>query len=147
MAGPFNVTKGTGFPYSGGGQVFVLEGEYDSTKQPLAQNEVAQLINIPENTFVQKVFYKIATGQGASQTFELGDESDTDGYAAAVDAQTAGGWVASSFTLADGTPNTVVGYGAGKLYTGADTIDLKALHAAGLTKAVIAVKVVCVRIA
>lgn len=147
MAGPFDFTQGTGFPYTGNNNQFLLEGTFDSSVQALAQNEVAELINIPANTFVQKVFYKITTGEGAARNFELGDATDTDGYLVSTSAQNAGGWVACGLVLTEAAPNTVTGYTGGKLYTAADTLDLKAVTALGLSEAVIEVKALCIRLA
>lgn len=146
MASPFDVSQGTGFPYAGGGQVFVLGGELDATAQPLANTEVAKVINIPAGTFVLKVLYKIATGEGAANNFNIGDGDDVDGYLADTSANTAGEWVAQPFYIVDGTPITAGGYAAGKMYPDADTIDIKSTSAGGLANAVIEVKAICIRV-
>jgi len=59
------------------------------------------------------VFYQVLTAD-ATQTLNIGDGSDVDGFVAAADVATVG--------------NTGMGagaYSAGKFYTAADTIDLE----------------------
>lgn len=91
----------------------VIMGEYDATKRNLAAADVATVLNIPANTYVHKVFYKV-TGADATQTLNVGDGADVDGYVAAADVGTLG--------------NSGVGAGAfatGKFYAAADTIDIE----------------------
>lgn len=91
----------------------VLVGFYDASKRSLAAADVAQVIDIPANTYVHKVFYKVMAAD-ATQTLNVGDGVDPDGYVAAADVGTLG--------------NSGVGAGAlaaGKFYAAADTIDIE----------------------
>lgn len=93
--------------------VTIFENTFDAGKRNLAAADVVQLINIPANSFVVKVMYKVLSGD-ATQTLNVGDGTDPDGYVAAADVATAG--------------NSGVGAGAyasGKFYAAADTIDLE----------------------
>ena len=139
MASPYDVTVGEGFPYTGGNRAFVLEGLYDATEQELVTTAVAEVINIPANTYVQQVFYKIETGQGAARNFEVGDGDDVDGWVEATSSQTAGDWVMALVAAAYPTA-------LGKLYTDADTIDVRS-NGATLDACKIRVKAICFRVA
>lgn len=108
---------GTGFGAGSNAASFpaatVFEAVYDSSRRALAAADVVELIKIPARSYVAKVFYHVITGD-ASQTLNVGDGTDPDGYVAAADVATAG--------------NAGVGAGAyasGKFYSAADTIDLE----------------------
>lgn len=104
--------------------VTVIQGVFDASKRNLAAADVATVLNIPANTFVHRVMYKVETAD-ATQTINVGDGSDVDGFLAAVDVGTAGNSGATALALTEGTPNTVTGYTSGKFYSAADTIDIE----------------------
>lgn len=91
----------------------VLVGTFNAANRNLAAADVVELINIPAMTLVTNVAYETVTGD-ATQTLNVGDGADPDGYVAAADVGTTG--------------NSGLGAGAlagGKLYTAADTIDIE----------------------
>lgn len=92
----------------------VLVGEYDASKRaPLAAADVVQLIDIPAGTLVHAVVYEVVTAD-ATQTFNIGDGTDVDGYVAAASAALGSGKGAGALIVAGGT-----------YYAAADTIDLE----------------------
>lgn len=108
-----NIAASSGSNAAGYPAVSVITGVFDAAKRALAAADVAEVLNIPANTFVHKVFYEVLTGD-ATQTLNVGDGVDPDGYVAAADVATAG--------------NSGVGGGAlagGKFYAAADTIDVE----------------------
>jgi hypothetical protein len=108
---------------------------FDAKQQPLAQNDVAKLLNIPEKTLVLRLHWEVSTVEGATKDFALGDGVTTDGYLTTTTAN----------TLASGvSPATTVTYAEGKYYSAADTIDLLAVTSGGLTACKISVKAFCV---
>lgn len=141
----FNLTRGgtAGYPDTSARKVYVIDSVFDATQQALAQNDVAQLINVPAGSFVQLVKYEVEAVEGAARNFSIGDGSDADGYITSTSANSVGAGV-SSLALTDGEPNTVTGYTAGKYYAAADTIDLTAVTSGGLTAAIIRVKAVII---
>lgn len=90
-----------------------IQGVFDASKRALAAADVVTVLNLPAGTYVHKVFYKVLAGD-ATQTMNVGDGADPDGYVAAADVATTG--------------NSGVGAGAlatGKFYAAADTIDIE----------------------
>lgn len=117
----------------------VVTKRIDCSVTPLSA-AAHEIINVPAGTFVAKVSHRVISADtGAStRTFDIGDGTDPDGFADGVDAKTVGRGVLAP-ALAEGTPNTQVGFGvSGKFYPTADTIDLTAVQA--LSDAVIEVK-------
>ena len=102
----------------------VIQGVFDASKRNLAAADVAAVLNIPANTLVHQLMYKVMTAD-ASQTLNVGDGADVDGFLAAVDVGTLGNSGATVVALTEGTPNTVTGYSLGKFYAAADTIDIE----------------------
>lgn len=84
----------------------------------LAGNDVFEMIPIPAGAFVLTVACKITTVEGAASTFDVGDGATADGYLDGVDAN-------ASTNTQSFTADTTEAFGAGKLYTSADTIDIK----------------------
>jgi hypothetical protein len=84
----------------------------------VALNDVTQLISIPAGAFVLSVAAKVTTVEGGTCTFDIGDGATVDGYLDGVDGNT-------SANVQSFTADTTEAFGAGKLYTAADTIDLK----------------------
>lgn len=141
----FTLARGgaQGYPDTSARKVYVIEGVLDAASQPLAQNDVAELINVPAGSFVQLVQYEVEAVEGEARNFSIGDGSDADGYITSTSANSEGAGI-SSLALTEGDPNTVTGYTAGKYYAEADTIDLTAVTSGGLTAAVIRVKAVVI---
>jgi len=95
----------------------------------LAANDVLEIIRVPADTLVMAVGVDVTTAEGATFTFDLGDGADTNGYLATVNGNTVAASASNTLTLAEGTPNTVTGYGSvGKYYASADTIDIVLGH-------------------
>jgi len=140
-----NLTKGgdKGYPHLAGNRHFVLEGEFDAVEHPLAQNDIAQVISIPANSFVQLVKWEVERVEGAARNFAVGDGSDDDGFITATSANSLAKG-ASALALTEAQPNTVTGYTAGKFYGSADTIDIKAPSSGGLTGCKIRLKAVVI---
>jgi len=84
---------------------------------------------IPAKSLVLRVGADVTTAEGGTLTLDVGDGDDTDGYLDGVNGNTVASY-ASALALAEGAPNTLVGYGAGKYYSAADTIDLITVNAA-----------------
>lgn len=113
-------TDGTAITAASGGNaasapaMYALEGIFDAAQRNLAAEDTAAVITIPAGTYVYAVFYEVITGD-ATQTMDVGDGDDPNGWVAAADVATAG--------------NTGVGAGAlagGKYYATADTLDIQA---------------------
>lgn len=108
-----NIAASSGSNAAGTPANTVIVGEFDASLRNLAAADVATVLNIPANTFVHKVFYEVVSAD-ATQTMNIGDGADVDGYVAAADVATVG--------------NANVGAGAfatGKFYASADTIDIE----------------------
>ena len=87
--------------------------------------DVLQLFDMPAGAFVQYVAYQVVTVEGGTFTFDIGITGvDADGFIDGANGNSAGYGVNSPFTLAEAAPNTIVGYGAGHLFTATDTIDM-----------------------
>lgn len=119
----------------------VIEGFLDCTRTsaPMAQNDVAEVVSIPAGTFIQGVVWEVEVVEGAARNFAVGDGANTSGFVPSTSANSIGSGC-SALTLTEGTPNTVTGYTAGKYYAAADTIDVLAVTAGGLTGAKIRLK-------
>ena len=88
-----------------------------------------EALRIPAKSLVMAVGMDVVTAEGGTLTVDIGDGSDTDGWLDGVNANTVASYC-SAAALAEGTPNTFVGYGAGKYYSAADTIDVITVNAA-----------------
>jgi hypothetical protein len=140
MAGPFDLTKSLENHKS-----FVRESPlerrekfYDASKQVLAQNEVVQLIQVNAGERVHRVDVEVVAIDAVAGTFDVGDGADVDGYQDGIDVAVLG-FTSMELLFTEGTPNVVTGYRDGKVYAAADTIDIIALGASGLTTAKIRV--------
>jgi hypothetical protein len=113
----------------------VREFVYDATQRTLIQNDVIECIDVAAGERVLSVDCKVLTADANAGTSEIGDGADTNGYLEAFnDAAAAGTYYTGKAVLTEAAPPTFNGYtNGGKLYTAADTIDLKALGASGLT--------------
>lgn len=95
----------------------------------LGAGDGVQALSIPAKSLVMAVGMEVVTAEGGTLTVDIGDGSDTDGWLDGVNGNTVASYC-SAATLAEGTPNTFVGYGAGKYYSVADTIDVITVNAA-----------------
>ena len=86
-------------------------------------------LSIPAKSLVLAVGVDVTTAEGGTLTIDVGDGSDADGWLDGKDANAVASY-ASGIALAEGTPNTLVGYGGGKYYSAADTIDVITVNAA-----------------
>ena len=137
------IKTGAGNPANDGNDFYTLEAIYDFSQTSAAANAVIEMLQIPANTFVSGVVVEVMTAD-TGNTFDIGDGSDIDGYHDGIDA-TAAVVTMSTLLLTEATPNTVLGYRAGKAYLAADSIDIKVL---GQTFAAmkVRVKAMCQRI-
>jgi len=95
----------------------------------LANGDIQQAIQVPAKTYVMQAGIDVTTAEGATQTFDLGDGSDPDGWLDGVNGNTVASY-APAKVLAEATPNTIVGYSVGgKYYSAADTIDIVSVNA------------------
>lgn len=106
------VANGSGGNAAGFPMRTVLTGVFDTSLRNLAAADVLEVVKIPAGTLVESVLLEVLTVD-ATQTVNVGDGADPDGYVAAADAAVLG---------------TVLGAGAlagGKFYAAADTIDVE----------------------
>ena len=90
----------------------------------LAAGDVLEAIPLPAKALVLRVGVDVTIAGTASLTLDVGDGSDAAGYHDGIAADAVDSFC-SALALAEGTPNTVVGYSNGKYYSAADTIDVK----------------------
>lgn len=88
----------------------IITNEFDAGRQNLAAADTVELMDIPANTFVQKVFVEVLSGE-TGQTINIGDATDPDGFVA-------DGAVATTGAVAMGAG----AYASGKHYTAADKL-------------------------
>ncbi len=77
--------------------------------------DVVQVLNIPKAALVTKAGCNVAVAEGATATATFGDATTADGWDASVNLNSTGNYIST-----EGTDT----YGAGKVYTAADTLDL-----------------------
>jgi len=107
------IVDGNGSNAAGAPAVTVLDGTFDASLLNLAANDVVEVIKVPKGTLVLNVMYEVINGD-ATQTVNIGDGADVDGWVAAASVATAGS----------------VGHGGGafaggKFYSADDTIDIE----------------------
>ena len=126
-----DLSQGSAYEMDSGASArsFVVKRVLDCAKNNLGAGDVAQLIKVPAGCVVERVRWAVTTVEGGTLTFDIGDGADADGYIDGANGNALGSG-ASALALADGTPNTVVGYSGGKYYAANDTIDLTAVNAA-----------------
>lgn len=110
------------------------------TSALVAQNEVVEAIPIEANTMVLGVRAEVLVVEGAARNFAIGDGATTNGYITTQSANTLAEF-RTALLLTEAAPNTVTGFTNGKYYAAADTIDVLAVTAGGLTTAKIRVSV------
>lgn len=127
-------------PSFSGMVVEVRERVFDATKRTLVQNDVAELIDVAAGETVLRVDANVLTADANAGTAEIGDGADTNGYLEAFNSAAAGVTLGKA-VLTEAAPPTFNGYtNGGKYYSAADTIDLKALGASGITTGKILVR-------
>ena len=131
---------------TGFGALTVMENTIDFAAHPQTADQLVQLFHVPAGTIVLAVGYRVETLEGGTLTFDIGDADNADDYIDGANGNNSSayyGW--SLLTLTEGTPNTVTGYTAGKLYESAGVIGLTPKNDAD--KAKIKVKVFAVSLA
>lgn len=126
---------GYSYPYHGAiAPCIIFKELFDpAVKGVLAQNDVAQLIKIPANTWVSGLRWVVEKVEGAARNFAIGDGATTDGWIATTTGNTLADGFSGPVALTEGTPNTVTRFTGGKFYSADDTIDVLAVTAGGLT--------------
>jgi hypothetical protein len=121
-------SNAAGFP-----KVTVFENTFDATRRPLAAEDTIAVLDIPAGTYVNAVFVQVVNGE-ATQTLNVGDSDDPNGWVAAADVGTTGTRVIGGGALA-----------AGKFYATGDTfiIECPALKAYETLKVRVVVSCVC----
>lgn len=104
----------------------------------LAINDVLEAVAIPGNCRVNHVKCEVLTVEGAARNYAIGDGSSTSGYIPTTTANTLGATndvLAGTLggTGAAGDPVVITGYTTGKFYAVADTVDILAVTAGGLS--------------
>lgn len=128
-------------PFATSGKSFQLRGTIDTDTTNVASGDIVMLLNVPANTFINKVLAYATTAEGGTLTIDVGDFGTTSAFTAV----TADGWFdginanattvynSATLTLTEGTPNTTAAssdYYAGKLYTAASVIGVTFNNAA-----------------
>jgi len=114
--------------------MFTVENEIDFSEvnggAGAGLGETVGAINVYKGWLVHRVLLEVVTPEGATQTFDVGDETDPNGFLDAVNGNAAAGTqYVTELALTDGTPNTVTGYSNGKIYAADDQIDVTATQA------------------
>lgn len=114
-----------------GGNTRSVTFTHDFSDATLASNGVIQAISLGAKSFVHAISLDVVTASASAGLMSIGDGSDTDGWLAATTLTNAAGFSSAAVaTVSTGTNfvSTVSvdpAYGFGKLYTSADTIDLR----------------------
>lgn len=91
-------------------KTFVIENTATfTTNVAAASNDIIRVLNVPADTVVMFVEYKVLTTNATSVTFDIGDDGSRTRWKSNADANTAG---------------AVLGTATPYLYTAADTIDV-----------------------
>ena len=107
------------------GRIFTDMRELDFSVTGRTAADVLQLFDMPAGAFVQYVFYQVVVAEGGTFTFDIGVTGvDADGFVDGGNGNSVGYGGNAPFALTEAAPNTITGYGAGKLFTATDTIDL-----------------------
>lgn len=97
------------------GTPYLLVADYDATRRNGAAADIFEIADIPAGTLVLHAVVETIAAD-ATQTLNVGDGGDPNGFADAVDVGTLG-------NIANGAGAYVVA--AGKFYATADTLDLE----------------------
>jgi hypothetical protein len=110
----------------------IVRYRLDMRKVLPGNGDTIKAFNVSAGTLARFIGINVLQAEGATLTVDIGDGDTANGYANDLTLNTAG-FAVPAFTLTEGTPNTVAGFGAGKLYTVDDTIDLLVNQAAADT--------------
>lgn len=100
----------------------IKEERTASGQAMLAATDVLELFGVPAGTWAVATFAQVVKAEGATATADVGDGTDAAGFITNANLN-AVGWSHSLVT----TPFSVA-VGGGKLYTAADTVDLRLDH-------------------
>ena len=120
-------SNAAGFP-----KVTIFENTFDATRRNLDADDTVEVLDIPAGTLVTDVFVQVLNGE-ASQTLNVGDSDDPDGWVAAADVATTGTRVRGGGALA-----------AGKFYATGDTFIIECPTTKAYTTLRVRVVVSCV---
>ena len=138
----YDLTQGSGnFPFQDMSKHFAVEATLDCSKQNMVASDVAEMLNIPAQTLVSRVYWQVLTAEGATLTFDVGDGAGATGFLSGKNGNSVANGI-SALALTAGSPNTVTGYTGGKYYDTADTLDITVHNTC--TKAKIRIVAVCV---
>ena len=99
-----------------------------ATSGAFAANDVLSVFKVYEGILITGVAVECTTAEGATLSTEVGDGDDTDGYISAFD-MVATGWFFSGDATYKGDYCDGTTLPGGRLYTAADTIDVKLVTA------------------
>jgi len=108
------------------GYVGYLQNTLDFSATNATTLAIVQALKVGAGMWVQNVYVKVDTAQGATLTAKVGDGTADDGWDASTNLNATAGTTTMG---SDGTDAYVAG---GKYYSAADTIDLTMLTAATL---------------
>lgn len=112
----------TAIPLGSSTKAYVIKKTFDFTASALVENDVVQLIPIPDNTLVKQVTVEMITpAVGTTLTVDVGDGAGVDSWDANIDGKAAADTLTHS---AIGTDAYAVAASRGKFYSTADTIDM-----------------------
>jgi hypothetical protein len=111
-------------PSYGDQKTYIMKNTLDFSDTNAASADVCYALYIPAETFVEKVWTKLITAEGATATPDLGDTTTHDGWNTAVDLNTTALTVEFSISGTDAYATT-----AGKHYAAATTINFTANQA------------------
>lgn len=127
-------TVGDGYSFAGesSGLSYVIHQTADfATYNSAASNDVQIICLIPSNTLVRKVWYKVQTVEGATLTFDIGDDNSTTQFVAAANGNALGEAVSADASA--------------RLYTANGNLRVTVNHAADAAKIQVAAECVVFR--
>jgi hypothetical protein len=131
------IAASSGGNYAGAPAQTILTGVFDASKRALAAADTAKVVTIPAGTHVQQVFAEVLTVDDATHVFNVGDDTDPDGYVAGAAAD------ALAVVQGGGAYVDATAAGVGKFYAAADTIDVEAATGDALDTLKVRIIVVC----
>ena len=145
MATDVDYTLGTAGAFASDAPFFFRkQAVLDAATTNIANAATCQCIDVKAKEFVLFVALEVLTLEGATQTVDVGDDDNDDGYLAAVNCNDVAGDVyVSNQTLTMSTTNanmvagdtdTLLRLVGGKLYDVADTVDVLFNNAADACK-------------
>jgi len=118
------------------GYYFTLRRKYNTDSDAdgnVVSGDTLSLLNIPADTFVERIAIIVETIEDGTLTVDVGDGSGAAGFLDDANMESLDTKI-TTLALTEATPNTVTGYTNGKLYTAADTIDMLFNNAADTVK-------------